>query len=233
MATLFNVLNTRSITKKIYVSLFYPFIAAYIKKERPFTHKGLRLRIMPGVFHPGFYFSTKFFFSFIDTLPLANKKCLEIGCGSGLLSLLMLRKRGDVTAIDINPNAIQNTALNYKKNKSQFDAALKLIQSDLLDQVRPTQFDFVVIAPPYFFDEVTNDAEYAWYCGKNGEYFKKLFSQIGSYIHPDTKVYMILADNCDISRIEKLGQAQMFYFELISTKRIWWEDNYIYQVIKR
>lgn len=226
----FKLPTYRAIIKKFYVIICYPLIAVYIKKARPFKHEGLNMTILPGVFHPGFFFSTKFFFSFINRLEVAGKKCLEVGCGSGLLSLLLLRKNGLVTAIDINPKALENTKINFEKNKKQFNTEIKLIQSDLFDQVPADNFSVVIIAPPYFFDEVTNESEYAWYCGKNGEYFTKLFTQLTNYITADTVIYMILADNCDIPRIQNLAKPRGYNFVEVARKRIWWEDNYIFQI---
>lgn len=221
-----------TILKKIYVGLLYPFIAAYIKKERAFHYQGLHLRIFPGVFHPAFFFSTKFFFSFISKLPLENKSCLEIGSGSGLLSILMSRKKALVTAIDINPLAIKNTLLNYELNKSQLRQEFTVQQSDMYTNLPAQKFDCIIVAPPYFFTDPKNDSEHAWFCGKNGEYFYKLFSGLNIYFTTNTSMYMILADNCDLERIQKIAAESHFSFELADTKRIWWEENYIFKISK-
>jgi release factor glutamine methyltransferase len=222
--------NISAALKKIYVTVLYPFIAIYLKKERSYNHKGFKLKIFPGIFHPAFFFSTKYLFSFIDSQPIQQKECLDLGCGSGLLSLLMLRKKGKVTAIDIQDLAIQNTLFNFEKNKPQFNYVITLVKSDLFDNLPLKHFDFVVINPPYFFAEVTTEYENAWYCGEHGNYFEKLFFQLGHYIHSTSDVYMVLAENCDLKKIEKIASKHGHQMEIVDQKKIWWELNYIFKI---
>lgn len=224
---------SRRFLKRFYLTFVYPFIVWYIRKERSYNYKGLDLTIFPGVFHPAFFFSTKFFYSFISRQDLRNASCLEIGCGSGILSLLMLRMNGKVTALDINEKAIENTRHNFLRNREQFQSELILIKTDLFDEVPPQQFQFIIIAPPYFFADPKNDNEYAWFCGTDGAYFYKLFSQLGSFLSPEAQIYMILADNCDLERICKIAATYGFIFELVSLKKVWWEDNYIFRINKQ
>jgi len=49
--------------------------------------------------------------------PGKNRKCLEIGCGSGVLSALSSRQGWDVTACDINPFAVACTRGLAEENK--------------------------------------------------------------------------------------------------------------------
>lgn len=207
-----------------------PFLSAYLRRERSYRYKGFSLRVFPGVFHPAFFFSTKYLFSFIERLPLEGKACLEVGCGSGLLSLLMARKKGEVTAIDISAQAVKNTALNFERNKAQLSGNYKVLRSDLFEELPRRAFDVIVINPPYFFGEAVRESQYAWNCGPNGEYFGKLFSGISDYMHASSEVFMILADNCEIDRISAIAMAYGFAFELREQKKIAWEINYIYAV---
>ena len=220
----------KKLVKKVYVQFIYPFIKKHLLKDRSIEFKGFKLIVLSGIFHPSFFFSTKYLFSFIELQSLENKNCLEIGSGTGVLSLLMLRKKARVTAIDINPLAIRNSQLNYNLNKSQFDSQLNIIQSDLFDQVAIEEFDFIIINPPYFFAEAQNENEHAWYCGKNGEYFIKLFSQLKKYTNINTNIFMILSETSDTVRIQKIAQEYHWKFLKIQEKRIWWEDNYIFKI---
>ena len=216
--------------QKFYVKFIYPFIAAYLKKDRPYNYKGFKLTVFEGIFHPAFFFSTKYFYSFINNLTLENKTCLEVGCGTGLLSLLMLRKNGIVTAIDIQERAITNTRVNFDKNKHFFRSEINLICSDLFDRVPKKTFDYVIVNPPYYFTAAETETQQAWFCGKNGEYFSKFFGQLHDYIQPDTAVYMILAENCEIGRIKNIAGKNNFQFQLVSEKKIVWEKNYIFRI---
>lgn len=218
------------LTQRLYVRLVYPLIAAYLKKDRRYTYKGFRLIVFHGIFHPAFFFSSKYFFSFIDRLRVRDKRCLEVGCGSGLLSLLMLRKGGWVTTLDIQERAVSNAVLNYQNNRSQFRHTLTALQSDLFAQLPPQAFDLIVVNPPYYFVDAQKESEQAWFCGKNGEYFQRFFAGLGLYCEENTDVYMILAENCEISRINRIASEHGFGLVAIHEKKMYWEKNFIFRV---
>ena len=77
---------------------------------------------------------------------------MEIGVGSGVLFMLILKKYPDITfvGIDINKNAINLSLKNLKMNKI-FSKKTHLEAIDFKDfQVLPNQkFDFIITNPPY------------------------------------------------------------------------------------
>lgn len=187
----------------------------------------LSLIVKKGVFHPSFFFSSGYFYDFILRLPLQNKRFLEIGCGSGLLSLAAAKKKAIVTAIDISSAAVENTRQNFKRNFGTTVSA-HILHSDLFSNLSPQTFDVIVVNPPYFFKAPAHESQYAWYCGTEGEYFQRLFADIGNYTHAKTEIYMILADNCDITRIRSLAEKHRIVFSLVEERIIKWEKNFIF-----
>lgn len=225
------LLNMRDYIQKKYATIFLkPYLTWYLKKERITHLRGFKLTVKPTVFHPKYFFSTTYLVDFVSRLNLANKTFLEIGCGSGLISLEAYRHKAKVSCCDINEAAIisttQNLEFNFKSTKPDF----YIYKSDVLEAVPKMPFDYIVINPPYFFEDVTSDSQLAWNCGKNGEYFKKLFSQLHGFIHKESQVYMILADNCDIKRIKEIAVMKHFNLSLEEQKKIKWEVNYIFKI---
>ncbi len=218
------------IYKQLASFLFKPYLIWYLKKERNTKLFGFDLLIRPTVFHPKYFFSSSYLVEFIFKLNLENKKCLELGCGSGIVSLIAYKKNGIVTCSDINEIAVECTKINFNKNFGNYNPNFNVIKSDLFDLIPKTSFDFVFINPPYFFETVSTENQLAWNCGKNGEYFVKLFSQISLYISNNTQVYMVLADNCDIKRISEIANDHNFKFNRVEEKKIKWEINYIYNI---
>jgi release factor glutamine methyltransferase len=217
--------------QKIYMQTFAkPYVLWYLKKQRTDTVRGFELMIKPTVFHPKFFFSSTFLFDFISTLDIENKQFLEIGCGSGLISLLAHQKKAKVTACDINEVAVDCTKVNFEKNFRNELANVSVLKSDLFDELPKLTFDVIVINPPYFFEEVKIDNQLAWNCGKNGEYFVKFFSGLKQYSNTESDVYMILADNCEIDKIKSIAKSHQFFFELIVHKKIKWETNFIFKI---
>ena len=107
---------------------------------------GLRLRIPKDVFHPGFFRSTKILLKYIDGLPIAGKRFLELGAGSGLISFAAAKKGAVVTATDINAQAVKYLGENSRANR----LALEIIHSDLFTDIPHCRFDIVAINPPYY-----------------------------------------------------------------------------------
>ncbi len=89
--------------------------------------------------------STKILLKYINQKNVKGKSLLELGAGSGLISLEMSRRGARVTASDISKNAIENIKSNALKNK----VLMEVLESDLFDRVGERQFDLIVINPPY------------------------------------------------------------------------------------
>ncbi|MFZ4796089.1 MAG: methyltransferase [Bacteroidia bacterium] len=204
------------------------FILLYLKKDRFYTYKGIKLLIKKGVFHPGFFFSSKFLISTIDTFELTNKKVLELGAGSGIISFYCYKKGAKVTATDISTIAINGLIENNKK----LHANVTIIESDLFDKIPNQAFDFIIINPPYYPKNPKNDAEKAWYCGENFEYFEKLFLQLNNFYNQQSEVLISFSEDCEIDKIKMIAQKNNFELELYKSKKIWWECNFIYKIIQ-
>jgi len=96
----------KKFTKKFIQFTVGYLILLYLKKDRFYTYNEIKILVKKGVFHPGFFFSTKFLISAIKTFELTNKKVLELGAGSGIISFYCDKKGANVTSSDISPIAI-------------------------------------------------------------------------------------------------------------------------------
>lgn len=75
------------------------------------------------------------------------KNLLEIGCGSGIVSItldLETKEQVDITAVDISPQAIKNT----KINKNYLKSNIKILESNLFEEINE-KFDLIYSNPPY------------------------------------------------------------------------------------
>jgi len=193
-----------------------------------YRYDNIRLEIPPQVFHPGFFFSTRLLLRYISALSLQEQRFLELGAGSGLISVYAAKNGATVTATDINPVAIECLRRNCDQNKVKSE----IILSDLFASIPEQSFDIIAINPPFYKKQPQALADHAWYCGENGEYFEQLFTKLGKYIHQNSIVLMVLSEECDIKMINEIASRHDFYMQKKITKKSAWEYLYIYQIIR-
>src|ERR1039457_2800811 len=175
---------------QILTPVLQTLLKRYLRKPRPYSYKDLDIIVNPGVFYPRFVFSTKILLEFLDEKDLTGKKFLELGAGSGIISLLAAGKGASVTASDINPVAVENIKQNAILNHLE----LNVIESNLFRNIADKNFDMIVIAPPYYPKAPGNFSEMAWFCGKDFEYFTNIFPELSEHITPFTEIIMILSE---------------------------------------
>jgi release factor glutamine methyltransferase len=218
----------------------------YVQRERCYIAAGLKLWVPPGVFHPGIYFSTPVFISFLQGIDFQDKKVLDIGTGTGFLALFAAKKGGIVTALDINPLAVETSIRNAKLN----DLSLAVLKSDLFDSLPPQPFDFILINPPYYPRRPHNFSEHAFFAGENLDYFEKLFGQLPAYLamqglnnpantsvdalrgsyDPATYTWLILSEDCNFIKMKEIAAKHGFQLQVVFEKKKWGERFFVAQV---
>lgn len=203
-----------------------PFFQNYLSQERKVRVGDISLKIPVGVFHPTLFLSTKFLFEFIDSQFIENLKALELGAGSGLLSIAMAKRGATVTASDISEKACAAIQENGLTN----DVSIEVIHSDLFDDFTDRQFDIIVINPPYYPRNPQNEADQAWFCGENFEYFQKLFDQLKHFLTKNGRAIMVLSEDCDILKISQLAAQFGYLWKQVAQKKSWGEWNYLFEI---
>jgi len=192
----------RRIGRKLMHLFYRPLVRHYLKKDRHYKSNGLKLIIKKSVFHPAFFGSTKVFLAFLRQQNVSGLSALEIGCGSGLLSLVMAQKRANVTGIDIDPVAVECSRMNAIRN----GLSIHFLQSDLFVSVLPQTFNIISVNPPYFEGTVSGDGTSAWYSGIDLDFFRRFFNTVSPYTHSRTRIWMILSEVCDLEKIHQIAE---------------------------
>lgn len=205
---------------------YKPLLKYYLSKPTRYTYDRIKLSVLPGVFHPRFFFSTKIFLAFLKTVNLDRLNLLEMGTGSGLISLFAAKRGAKVTACDISETAVKNAKYNADINHIEMD----IYHSDMFDKIPLQVFDVIAVAPPYYKKDPVSEADYAWYCGKNMEYFRKFFPQANNYMNEKSKIWMILSDDCDLKGISAIAELNNRTMRVIYEKTAFWEVNYIFEI---
>ena len=217
----------RIILKKITHPFLKLGLRLYYWKPRTFCYDNICIKVHPDVFPPQLTLSTTILLGFVANLDLKNKTFLELGCGSGIISLLAAKNGANATASDINQTALDFLETNASKNNLK----LKITYSDLFGNLKNQTFDYIIINPPYYPKTPKNIKERAWFCGENFEYFEKLFIQLPNFLLPETKCYMILSQDCDIEKIKAIALKNTMTFELVLEKKELVETNFIFRIV--
>jgi release factor glutamine methyltransferase len=203
-----------------------PILLRYLAVPRKYTFEGVKLVVQAGIFHPGFFFSTRFLLSYLKGIDLKNKSFLELGAGSGLVSIYASKQGATATASDISPKAVENVKQNQQLNNCSFP----VIHSDLFSNIPTQKFDIIAVNPPYYKKNPATEKDHAWYCGGNMEYFARLFSTIKNYIHSQSQVIMVLSDECDITEVKKIAVTNNLILTETLVKKNWSETLFIYKL---
>jgi release factor glutamine methyltransferase len=217
----------RKIFKRLISLFLIPLTRLYLRKEREFNYQDITITVFPGVFHPGLFYSTKFLLSYLSCQSLKETSFLELGCGTGTISVMAAKAGASVIASDLSKTAVKNVEANSHNNR----VSIQAIHSDLFENIPSIKFDWIIINPPYYAGNPSTEEELAWKCGENFEYFKKLFLCLADYSHQASNIIMVLTKGCDLSSIFSIAKQNGFEFELLEERNVLFDGkDYIYKI---
>jgi release factor glutamine methyltransferase len=196
-----------------------------IENDRIFKLRGLHFELSPGVFHPKYFNSSLILLDWIEANDLKGKKVLELGCGSGAGALLAAKRGAESYAADISALALENLKRNQEKNSLN----VQTFQSDLFNQIPDVKFDYILVNPPFYPKNPTTEAEHAWYCGDDFDYFRNLFPQLKQQ-WLGMKCFMALSEDCNLEMIQAIAKESAYKLDQIAVKKSFWEKNFLYQL---
>jgi release factor glutamine methyltransferase len=130
---------------------------------------GLELMVRPGVLIPRPE-TERLVELVLEHLPKQGR-VIDVGCGSGAIALALKHERPglEVSASDINPEAVRLTLENAKR----LNLEVQVVQTSLLENV-PGSFDAIISNPPYLPSadslepEVQLEPKEALFSGRDG-----------------------------------------------------------------
>ena len=220
-------MNTRRLYRRFWLPLYRRWVLYYQRSERPYRYGGLRLRIPPGVFHPGLYFSTPVLLRFLKKVELRDKTLLDVGTGSGLLALYAAQQGAHATALDLSPLA----AATARRNAAANALPLEVLESDLFDALPPGRsYDIVLVNPPYYPLAPQRVEEHAFYAGEQLEYFQRFFAGLGDVLAPAGRCWMVLSEDCAIERIGGIARSFGWGFRTVFEQKKWGERLFVLEI---
>ena len=126
----------------------------------------------------------------VQNLPELNGKAvLDVATGCGVIAVFAaLKNARNVTAVDINPNAVQCAQQNAINHEVQDRVEVQL--SDLFDQVsKYTRFDVITVNLPFrkkYAPDIVASAQW----DTDFELHRRFFSGVANFLNPHGCVYM-------------------------------------------
>ena len=177
--------------------------------------EGFDLTVFPTVFHPRYFGSSGILARFVSSLNLRQTLFLDVGCGSGIVSMCAARAGARVTAVDINPEAVRCTLANAEQHALKIDVR----SGDLFSSLGNERFDIISWNPPFLPGTPATLAEAAFYGGPHFDVIRRFVDAVGNHMNPGASVYTILSADIDVAAIEEMFRNRGFVVSRVLSKR--------------
>lgn len=148
-----------------------------------------------------------------ESVKISNdENFLEIGCGTGVISIIIAKRANRGIGVDINDKAIENSKFNAKK---QGVTNIEFFKSDVFEKVEG-KFDVIICNPPYTRHEVKDNVDRMFWDPED-EMKRKFFKEVGVYLKSNGRIYFGWADFADLDVELPFKLAKENGYELINT----------------
>ncbi len=153
----------------------------------------------------------------VEQMDLEGSKVLELGCGNGVITKALEQAGTELTAVDINKNAVETT-----KEKLEHPEKHEIKYSDLFENIGSQEFDYIFFNPPYLEGETGIGDEEKWHVGDEN-ILNRFFEQVGSYLSDNGQAFLVLSSQTP--GLEKLMEEKNL--EIEAEKKVWFEKLYV------
>lgn len=153
----------------------------------------------------------------LDVRP--GEKVLEIGCGSGIVSIHCAKNGCDVTAGDINPCAVALA----KKNSEANGTCIDILETDVYSNIEG-RFDTILFNLPYLPVDEEGLLAKAWSGGPDGlGPLPELLSGAPEHLLPDGRAVIVVSSLMEHKSLEdalegyvvrSIGELKLFFEKL-------------------
>lgn len=180
---------------------------------------GLNIDIFPTVFNPKNFFSSQWFAKELDTLIRGYGSFLEVGCGTGIISLFLAKENPNlkVFCTDVMEQAEKNTKHNAEKNN--ISNKVSVFCGDVFDGLpQDLKSDVIFWAMPFGFLDEKEVLE-----GRDVQVFdpgyraiQKFFVDVRERINEHGHIYIGFSDVIgDTPLLEKIAKENKFELSLV------------------
>ena len=156
----------------------------------------------------------------VNHLPEITGSVLEVGCGTGIISVHLASKGAQVTAVDLNPKAVEATRFNSTNN----GVKIEVLEGDMFAPVEGRRFGTIVCNPPYLPPSARrykdSDLALAVEGGPTGtEFISRFLSDAPDHLEKNGLLYLITSSrmkNLETKWKRQIIHQEKFFFERLT-----------------
>jgi len=181
--------------------------------------------IYPAIVNEGVYPPSEDTYALLDSIQtFKDDVMLDMGCGSGYISLNCANRIDTLFAVDVQYCAVSNTRENLSKHGMLSKS--HVLQSDLFGAISSSyKFTLIAFNPPYLpGDEFHTTMDPALIGGNTGvEVSERFIIQCVEHLHESGRVYLVTSSLSDIQYLERVMKSNGLQPSIVSEEPLFFE----------
>ena len=156
-----------------------------------------------------------------------NEIFLEIGCGTGVVSIATAKRSKSGIGVDINEKAVENSKQNADM---QGIKNVEFLKSDVFENVSG-KYNVIICNPPFTKHDARDNIDRMFWDPED-EMKRKFFREAGKFLKPNGKIYFGWANFADVDVNLPFKLAEENGYELVNKFNKPFENDFTYYVFE-
>ncbi|MGP6207747.1 HemK2/MTQ2 family protein methyltransferase [Cuniculiplasma sp. SKW3] len=156
----------------------------------------------------------------------ASGRNIEIGSGSGFISIYLAKIGYEIECTDINEKAVECIIRNQKRNGVKFPCK----RSDLFSDISGI-YDTIIFNPPYLPTSDRINGSEQWDGGDDGFHvIRKFLLESEKHLSENGSIFIILSSLTNIDMLMSEFEKYSFTFKVMGEEHFFFETIYSYEL---